>query len=255
MRKPKSTFASSGIPLYYQLENVLREKISSGFYSSGEKFPTELQLISEYNISRITVRQALATLAADGLIERKQGKGTFVTDRKSKKRNFNNVVHFTGSLDELIELGIDTPIKILEMNEVKADSHEAEHLQVKIGSPIFRLKRLRLIDEKPYSLILNYLPQNIGLQLSHEELSSGAILEAIETKLGFSLENAVQEIKAELADPYIAKILDIRVGTALLSIERTVFTKEGIPVEYVHTLCRSDLYGYSMKLSRGEKKS
>lgn len=75
----------------------------------------------------------------------------------------------------------------------------------------------------------------------------------METKLGYTLDNAVQEIKAELADPYVAQLLDIRVGTALLSIERTVYTDKGIPVEFVHTLYRSDLYGYSVKLVRDKK--
>ena len=69
-----------------------------------------------------------------------------------------------------------------------------------------------------------------------------------------NLDNAIQEIKAELADPYVAKLLDIRVGSALLSIERTVYTDKGKPVEYVHTLYRSDLYGYSVKLVRETKK-
>ncbi len=86
------------------------------------------------------------------------------------------------------------------------------------------------------------------------ELSSGALLHTMETKLKLNLDNAIQQIHAELADPYVAKLLDIRVGTALLSIERTVYTDEARPVEYVHTLYRSDLYGYSVKLVRDKKK-
>lgn len=166
MAKPKSTFASSRIPLYYQLENVLREKITSGAYAGGDRLPTEIELIEEYKVSRITVRQALSALADEGLIERKQGRGTYITERKSKKRKFTGKIHLTGSLDELIEMGMDTPVKVLEMNRVDADLHEAELLQLKVGSPIFRLKRLRLVDGKPYSLILNYLPENIGSRLT-----------------------------------------------------------------------------------------
>jgi GntR family transcriptional regulator len=254
MAKPKSTFVSSRIPLYYQLENVLREKITSGNYSGGERLPTEIELIEEYNVSRITVRQALSALADEGLIERRQGRGTFVAERKSKKRKFTGTIHLTGSLDELIEMGMDTPVKVLEMNRVEADTHEAELLQLKVGDPIYRLKRLRLVENKPYSLILNYLPEKIGSKLTMAELSSGALLHTMETKLGYRLDNARQEVKAELADPYVAQLLDIRVGTALLSIERTVYTDKGMPVEYVHTLYRSDLYGYSVKLVRDGKK-
>jgi GntR family transcriptional regulator len=254
MAKTKQTFVSSRIPLYYQLENVLREKITSGAFESGGRLPTEIELIEQFGVSRITVRQALQSLADDGLIERKQGSGTIVSARKSKKKRFTGTIHLTGSLDELIEMGMDTPVKVLEMNRVEADLHEAESLEIKIGTPIYRLKRLRLNEGKPYSLIINYLPEEIGASLTMAELSSGALLHTMETKLKLNLDNAIQQIHAELADPYVAKLLDIRVGTALLSIERTVYTDKARPVEYVHTLYRSDLYGYSVKLIRDKKK-
>lgn len=253
MAKPKTSFVSSRIPLYYQLENVLREKITSGAYSGGDRLPTEIELIEEYNVSRITVRQALQALSDDGLIDRKQGRGTYVAERKSKKRKFSGTIHLTGSLDELIAMGMETPVKVLEMNRVEADAHEAELLQIKVGTPIYRLKRLRMNENKPFGLIINYLPEEIGSRLTVAELSSGALLHTIESKLKYHLETAHQEIKAELSDPYVANLLDVRVGTALLSIERTVYTDKGVPVEYVHTLYRSDLYGYSVKLVREKK--
>ena len=253
MAKTKQTFVSSRIPLYYQLENVLREKITSGAFESGEQMPTESDLIKQYGVSRITVRQALQSLTDEGLIERQQGRGTFISNRKSRKKRFSGTIHLTGSLDELIAMGMETPVKVLEMNRVEADQHEAELLEIKVGTPLYRLKRLRLNDGKPFGLIINYLPDDIGSALTMAELSSGALLHTMETKLGLNLDNAMQEIHAELADPYVAKLLDVRVGTALLSIERTVYTNENRPVEFVHTLYRSDLYGYSVKLVRDKK--
>lgn len=253
MAKHKITFANSRIPLYYQLENVLREKITSGSFEPGDRLPTEVELIGEYGVSRITVRQALQALANDGLIERKQGRGTVVAARRSRKKRLSAVIHLTGSLDELIEMGLDTPVKVLEMNRVEADPHEAELLEIKTRSPIYRLKRLRLHEGKPFGLIINYLPEDIGSRLTMAELSSGALLQSMESKLGMQLDNALQQIHAELADPYVAKLLDVRVGAALLSIERTVYTDQNRPVEYVHTLYRSDIYGYSVKLIREKK--
>jgi GntR family transcriptional regulator len=254
MAKQKTIFASPGIPLYYQLENVLREKINSGAFPPGERVPTEIELIEAYGVSRITVRQALRALTDEGLIERQQGRGTFVANRKSRKGRFSGTIHLTGSLDELIAMGMDTPVKVLEMNLVEADAHEAELLEIPVGRRIYRLKRLRMNEGKPFGMIFNYIPEDIGAKLTIEELGSGALLHTMETKLGINLDTAVQAIHAELADPYVAKLLGVRVGTALLSIERTVYTDKKRPVEYVHTLYRSDLYGYSVRLVRDAKK-
>jgi GntR family transcriptional regulator len=254
MGRAKPAFVSKGIPLYYQLENLLREKINSGAYVAGDRLPTESELIVEYGVSRITVRQALQALADDGLIERRQGRGTFVAERKTRKRKFAGVTHLTGSLDELIEMGRGTPVKLLEMNRVEADAHEAELLEIKIGEPVYRIKRLRSRDDDPYSLILNYLPAEIGARLTREELSSGVLLQILESKFGLHLTEARQQITAELADPYTAQLLKTRVGAPLLSIERTVYDQNHRPVEYVHTLYRSDLYSYSVFLTRDAKR-
>lgn len=254
MPKQRPSFISSGITLYYQLENVLREKIISGAFSNGDRLPTEIELIEQYGVSRITVRQALKSLSDEGLIERRQGRGTYVVERKAKKRKFTGVIHLTGSLDELITMGMQTPVKVLEMNRIEADLHEAELLKIKVGTPIYCLKRLRINDNKPFGLIINYLPEEIGARLTIADLSKGALLHTIESKLGYQLETANQEIKAELADAYVANLLNVRVGTALLAIERTVFTDKNLPVEYVHTLYRSDLHGYFVKLIRDKSK-
>ncbi len=255
MARPRSSFVSSRVPLYYQLENLLREKITSGFFVAGDRLPTESELTTQYSVSRITVRQALSALADEGLIERRQGRGTFVAARRTPQRkSFDGTIHLTGSLDELIEMGLETPVKVLAMNRVEADMHEAEILGLKAGEPIYRLKRLRARDGQPYSLIVNYLPAEIGARLTREELGSGALLRLLETKFGLELRDAKQRITAALADPYVAGLLNVRIGSPLLSIERTVFTMDDRPIEYVHTLYRSDLYGYTVYLTRDAAK-
>lgn len=250
MAKKRDGFASSRIPLYYQLENVLREKIISGAYIPGEQLPTESDFIDQFGVSRITVRQALSALAEEGLIERRQGSGTFVAQRKSRKRMFEGEVHLSGSLDELIEMGSDSSVKLLEINRITADKYEAELLQVKKGTTIYVLKRLRTSDGSPQSLIVNYLPEEIGEKLTDKELNSGTILQTIENKLGYRLQEARQQIKAVLSDPYVSELLDIRVGSALLSAERTVFADNGKPVEYVQIFLRSDKFGFSIFFKR-----
>lgn len=254
MTKPSAQFVSKRVPLYYQLEILLREKISSGFYRQGDQLPTEDELIAEYGISRITVRQALATLASEGLIERRQGRGTFIAERHGLtsqfEGQFEGVINLTGSLDELIAMGQKTPVKVLDINLIKADAQAAELLGLQPGDPVSRIERLRLLDGKPYGLLVNYFPAEIGVRLTTEDLSEGSVLEQLETKIGIRLHKGIQQITAALADPYVAGRLEIPVGSALLSIENTIYGAEEKPVEYVRVLYRSDLYRYRVLLTR-----
>ena len=250
MIKPSAQFVSKRVPLYYQLEILLREKISAGHYAQGEQMPTEDDLIGEYGVSRITVRQALSALAAEGLIERRQGRGTFISERQGEVNQFAGTIHLTGSLNELIIMGQKTPVKVLNRNLIKADAQTADLLGIAVGEPVSRVERLRLLDKRPYALLVNYFPAEIGVRLSLEDLSEGSVLEQLESKCGIRLQKGEQQITAALADPYVAGKLEVPVGSALLSIENTVYDTEEKPVEYVRVLYRSDLYRYRVLLTR-----
>src|SRR4030042_217823 len=103
-------FKNRGISLYYQLENILREKINSGEYGPGDLFPTEEQLIDLYKISRITVRQALAALEMDGLITRKRGKGSFVFGKQERLEPRK----LTGMFEDIVNWGIRPKAKVID---------------------------------------------------------------------------------------------------------------------------------------------
>src|SRR5262245_34431916 len=158
MTKPSSEFVTRKIPLYYQLENILREKIMSGVFAAGVRLPTEAELIRLYGVGRITVRQALAALAKDGLIERKRRRGTFVTERKTRRPQFEERIDLTGSLDEIISAEAGATFKVIEMNRVDADPQEAELFGLGAGEPLYRVKRLGLREDKPRYLTLDTCP-------------------------------------------------------------------------------------------------
>jgi GntR family transcriptional regulator len=260
MTMPSSEFITRKIPLYYQLENILREKIMSGAFPAGARLPTENELIRIYGVGRITVRQALAALTKEGLIERKRRRGTFVTERKTRRRLFHERIDLTGSLDELIAAEAGATFKVIEMNRIDADLQEAELFGLGAGEPLYRIKRLGLRDDNPRNLRLDYLPVEIGEKLTHEDLGAGSLLQTFETRFGLKLKSATQRITAALADPYIAKLLDVRVGSPMLSIERAVYASGDSPVEFSQTLSSADLDGYAIRLTRAkpipqEKKS
>jgi len=198
------------------------------------------------------VRHALAALTKEGLIERRRRRGTFVTERKTRRRPFEERIDLTGSLDELIAAEAGAKFKMIEMNRIDADPHEAELFGLGAGEPLYRVKRLGLRDDKPRNLTLNYLPAEIGEKLTPEELSAGSLLQTLETGLGLKLKSATQRITAALADPYLAKLLDVRVGSPMLSIERVVYAGAAAPVEFSQTLLSAELDGYAIRLTRGK---
>jgi|RhiMetdeSRZDD1v2_1073273.scaffolds.fasta_scaffold133417_3 GntR family transcriptional regulator len=252
MSKPSSEFVTKKIPLYYQLENILREKIMSGVFAAGSRLPTEAELIRLYGVGRITVRQALAALAKDGLIERKRRRGTFVTERKAGRRAFDERIDLTGSLDEIIGAEAGATFKVIEMRRIDADPQEAELFGLGAGEPLYRVKRLGLREDKPRNLTLDYLPAEIGEKLTIEELSAGSLLQTLEARFGLKLKSATQRINAALADPYLAKLLDVRVGSPMLSIERLIYAGAAAPIEFSQTLFAADLDGYAIRLTRGK---
>src|SRR5262249_16316057 len=133
-----------------------------------------------------------------------------------------------------------------------AGSKEAELFGLGAGEPLYRVKRLGLRDDKPRNLTLDYLPAEIGERLTPEELSAGSLLQTLETRFGLSLKSVTQRITAALADPYLAKLLDVRVGSPMLSIERAVYAGGAAPVEFSQTLSGSDVGGYGIRLTRGK---
>ena len=115
---PRPNGFAAAVPLYYQLAGILREHIVSGKYHAGDRLPTEEALSKDYDVSRITIRQALGDLEKEGFIKREAGRGTFVADR----RRFSNTFRMEGSLEDLISMGLSTTVKVLTLVTIKASA-------------------------------------------------------------------------------------------------------------------------------------
>lgn len=240
-----SAFVSERVPLYYQLANVLRDQIITGQLVPGDRLPTEAELVEAYGVSRVTVRQALQNLEAEGLIRRKVGRGTFVTEHARKTAPLS----MAGSLNDLISMGLATRVKVIDLQTVRATESLARILQIEPGSLVTRCTRLRFHDSQPFSHIVTELPDAIARRFSRSDWN-GSILQVLEHKLNIPVRDAQQTIRATLADTSLARLLDTRIGAPLLAVERVVLTDDGVPVERVHTHYRSDLYSLTIHLNR-----
>ena len=239
-------FASSEVPLYYQLGTVLREQILSGTYKIGDQLPTEAELVADYGVSRITVRQALKTLEDDQLIRREAGRGTFVTGHPKVPET----LQMDGSLDDLMSIGLATSVRLLDLRDVVATREDARAFGVPEGHPLMQCTRLRYFHEEPYSYIVNRIPKKFARQFSERDWASGGIMKALETHLGVRLQDAHQTVRATLADASLARLLKVRIGAPLLSVNRAVRTDKGLTVERVHTYYRGDIFSLNVHMTR-----
>lgn len=244
-------FKDRSVPLYYQLENILREKINSAEYRPGDAFPTEDQLIHSYKVSRITVRQALSSLEKDGLILRRRGKGSFVMD----EQRVLEPMKLTGMMEDIIAMGVKTKTKIVNFDFVVPPKKAAEHLRLDEGSKVLRVERIRLIQGSPISHTISYIPHELGKKISKKDLIMQPMLNILEKKCKAKIGRGSQIIEATVADSRVASLLEVMTGSPLLKIERTVFDIRNRPVEYISILYRSDRYHYTVELVRKRSES
>jgi GntR family transcriptional regulator len=244
-----------GVPLYYQLDTILRKKILSGEIATGAPFPTEDLLVQQYNISRITVRQALASLEKDRLIIRKQGKGTFVAEKIER----SELPKLAGTGNDLVDISandsrrIKIITKIIGFSRILANKTITDYLGIAEGNEIIRIERVRLANEKPLYHLLNYLPVDIGEKLNAKTLKSKTLTHVMETDLKIPIKKAIQTIEADIIDSYIGPILDAREGDPCLILRRVVYEKDGRAIEYLVATFRADRYMYTDMLLRHKK--
>lgn len=233
-------FKDQAVPLYYQLETLLRKKILAGELEPGATLPILDSLAKEYEVSRITVRQALSALERDGLIVRKRGKGTFVSENPASLK----LPKLTGSVDDLIARGMEIQTKVLDFRWIDAPGNVADCLGLPKRTSVLRIERLRFVKGSPLSYIVNYLPRDIGQRIQRDDLLVKPLLKILNDDLGIKLAKANQKIEADIADTYVAPLLDVRVGDPLLKIERTAFDQNQRVVEWVSIWYRADRYFY-----------
>ncbi len=238
------------LPKYHRVYLVLKERLLDGVYN--DKLPGELELSTEFEVSRVTIRKALGNLAAEGLIERAAGRGTRRVDAKGapgKSASGSAPPHL---LDKLVVINRSTTVKVLEHERLPATESVAAALQVEVGTVVLRVVRLRSTNEGPVSYIVTWLPAATFRGLTKSKLERKPILTLIE-EAGVEISTATQTISAKQADSVVARHLAVPVGTALLAVNRVVFDKNSRPVQWLQGLYRPDRYEYEMNLSRADE--
>ncbi len=232
----------SPLPLHYQLKQHLLEKIESGDWKPDDLIPSEQELQDSFGLSRTTVRQALSDLVYEGLLIRERGRGTFVSPPKMT----HNPEERKGLTEFMLDQGIKPGWKVIETGFVEANKEVAEKLKVAHKSRVYRIRRLRLAEDKPIGTHTVFLPESISGQINEAGLLEGGSLNYISHIPLMTMSHASRSIEAVAASDLDVKLLNMTLGSPVLTIQRLVVSANREPIEYLQARYRGDRFKYQI---------
>jgi len=253
MTEPHSIFApgafSAGAsgPLYLRLKALIQGAILDGSLGANDALPSEREISSMLEISRVTVRKALAELVEDGVLTQKRGSGTFVTGGQQRvEQRLSRLTSFT---EDMLARGLAPSVKWLQKAIAAPTPEEAMVLGLSTGERVVRLRRLRLANDKPMALEQAVLPTRL---FATPEAIDNSLYSALETA-GVRPVRALQRLAAESLNAEDAAILSVAAGSPALYIERISYLADGRPVEFTKCHYRGDAYDFVVELTTGAK--
>jgi GntR family transcriptional regulator len=237
---------ASRLPLYVQVEDALAERIASGALPAGHQLPSEESLVSEFNVSRTTIRTTIQNLVRRGLVEIRRGKGTFV----APPRITQELTELTGFVEDMQILGRDATARLLDKKVVPASETVARQLGLPLGTDVVQILRVRLADGVPLSFDETYLPEELGQKIMADDLVTEPIFSLLEQKYSTPLLEAEYQLEASIADAAVAMALSVPPGSPIFLIERTSYSVGHRPVDYEKLHYRGDHIRFKTRLMR-----
>jgi GntR family transcriptional regulator len=243
MSVPSPTFS----PLYQQIKTLLVQGLETGEWKPGEAIPSELELAARFGVSQGTVRKAIDELAAENLLVRRQGKGTYVATHAEPRTLFR---FLRLKPDDGADEGYPES-RLLECRRGRASAEVARLLDLKAGDGIVYIRRVLVFRGKPTVLDEISLPATLFKGLSAAKFNEyrGSMYNLFETEFGTRMIRADERLRAVAAEPGAAEVLGVAPGVPLLCVERVSFTYGDRPVEFRRGLYRTDTHYYQNGLA------
>lgn len=236
-------------PLYQQIKGLILQSLQAGEWKPGEAIPSEMDLAARYRVSQGTVRKAIDELAADNLVVRRQGKGTFVATHAEQHVQYR----FLRLMPDAGDLDSEGPAHrtILECKRVRASAEIARLLQLRTGDTVVQARRVLAFQGVPTILEDLWLPGAAfkGLTLEQMAQYQGPTYAMFEVEFGVRMVRAEEKLRAVAADAQAAALLKVEPRTPLLSVERLAYTYNDAPMELRRGLYRTDTHHYHNELN------
>ena len=235
----------SSIPLFAQLRDKLREQILSGVLVPGSKLPSESELEQRHGVSLVTVRKALSDLSAVGLINKINGKGSFVRQPEAPA----GLGPITGFYESMRRRGHTAFGKVTAVKKINADATVAAGLKIIVGSPVAAITVTRLVDGMTYGCHTAYGSSKLMERIAQEDLEMTDFITIVQERLGFRMGHSDMEFSAANADARIAKSLGTKVGEPILRLRISTVDTKGIPLIFSEFLGHGHRFHYQLSVN------
>ena len=236
-------------PLYQQIKTLILQSLQAGEWKPSAAIPSEMELAARFKVSQGTVRKAIDELASENLLVRRQGKGTFVATHAERHVQYRFLRLFPNSGD----LNSEGPAQrdIVDCKRSRAPADIAKGLAIRAGDPVLQVRRVLSFMGTPTILEDVWLPGTPFKGLTVERLreSNGPMYALFETEFGVRMVRAEEKIRAVLPDTDQCELLKVQPGVPLLSVERTAFTYNDVPMELRRGLYLTDTHYYRNTLN------
>lgn len=230
-------------PLYQQLAHGIKNQIEQGELTPGTKLMNEAELGSIYGVSRITVRRALKELTEEGVLERKQGKGTFIRKQKLTRE----LITVDGFSDFIKQLGKHPSSRILSCTTVQASTEQAKDLNIYQDAPLLRLERLLCMDEETIAIDISYYPLDKFPKMLKYVYEYTSTYELLHKVYNIQTGSSDKIIAVDLASVEDAKHLSCEVGTPLFNFHKILYDVDKVPIHISNYKLSTEGFSFSIK--------
>ncbi len=232
----------SHVAMHRQLAQQLRQAIAGGGYRPGDRLPTEPELAARHAVSRITARQAVMQLVREGLVVRRQGKGSFVAEPPVH----HDLVDLHGIYDELVARGVNPATELLDYAELLPPTNVAERLN-SAARKVLHYKRLYLRRGEPFAVSWAWLSPAVP-KVPRELVAAHTTYHLFESFMHLKIRHADLSVRARAASPELRKLLRLRAHAPIIALERVSYLADGKPAEFTLYCANAENYEFALRI-------
>ncbi|MEB5857301.1 GntR family transcriptional regulator [Enterococcus gallinarum] len=232
------------MPKYQEIANILRTRIKNKTYPPDSLLPNQIDLVEEFQVSRMTIKKAIGILSMEGLVYSQRGAGTKILNHPFVDRDTTTLTEYVGLSTEMRKAKRQLTSEVIDFQVAFPDKEIQEKLMLTEEQPVYKIIRLRILEGRPFILEHTYMPVHLvpNLKRSHLETS---IYQYVKEELGIQFVGAYRTISADKSSLYDQKYLACDLTDPVLEIQQIVYQKNGSPIEYSRSRNRYDTRVYS----------